>query len=182
MELVQKGQEANLENDALKQAIVEMSWNSAADFDLAVLIEKKSGGLDMCYFGSLGNLNGWPFMKLSGDAGIGDTVDSGGNKETMRIAKLDDDIAKAHIVVWDYGMVQKGKPARFSDSDVKVKLLDQNGSSHDVSLDTGDAGNVCILASIDNSSPIGAKLVNTSKAGTLKGLSNASTILEIVNS
>jgi tellurite resistance protein TerA len=50
-----------------------------------------------------------------------------------------------------------------------------------VILDTGDMGNVALIATIDNSSPIGAKLVNTSKAGTLKGLKKLQDLMEIIN-
>ena len=38
--------------------------------------------------GTLGNLNGFPFIQLSGDAGVG--AKGGDNEETLRIAKLDD--------------------------------------------------------------------------------------------
>jgi uncharacterized protein involved in tellurium resistance len=180
MDLVQKGQEAAVNPEKLQQAMVSMRWTTAADFDLAVLIEKKSGGdPTMCYFGDKGNLNAFPYMELSGDEGVGDT--GGDNEETMRITKIDPDIAKAHIVVWDYGKVTEGAPARFADSDCHVGIMDQDGNNHDVKLDCGDTGNVCVLATIDCTSPIGAKLVNTSKAGTIKGLKNANQILAIAN-
>ncbi|MCF8070695.1 MAG: hypothetical protein K9L30_19100, partial [Desulfobacterales bacterium] len=68
------------------------------------------------------------------------------------------------------------------DSDVSLKVMDDKGSSHNVVLDTGALGNVALLATIDNSSPVGAKLINSSKAGTLKGLKNLEQLLEIINS
>jgi len=60
--------------------------------------------------------------------------------------------------------------------------MDNKGASHNVLLDTGALGNVALLATIDNSSPIGAKLINSSKAGTLKGLKTLEDVMEIINS
>ena len=45
--------------------------------------------------GSLGSLNSFPFMELSGDEGVG--AIGGNNRETMTIAKLDD-IEELHIL------------------------------------------------------------------------------------
>jgi uncharacterized protein involved in tellurium resistance len=176
MELAQKGQEAQI--GGLKQFMVSLKWTTATDFDLAAAYEGKDGGKNMVYFGDLGNLNEFPFMQLSGDEGVGDTA--GDNEETMRVMQLDE-MKYVWILCWDYGAVQEGKPARFSGSDVSVSLMDDSGTNHSVSLDTGDTGNFCVVATIDNSSPMGAKLVNESKAGTLKGLSNLDQLMAIIN-
>jgi len=154
-----------------------MKWTTAADFDLAAAYEKKGGELGLVYFGELGNLNAFPFMQLSGDEGVGDT--GGENEETMRITKLDD-MNYVWILCWDYGKVKDGAPARFKDSDVSLSIMDDKGSTHNVNLDTGDMGNVALLATIDNSNPVGPKLVNSSKAGTLKGLKNLQQLIDII--
>lgn len=179
MDLVQKGGSATL--DSLKQLMVKMTWSTSQDFDLAALYETKDAKKGMVYFGSKGDLSSFPFMKLSGDAGIGDSVDSGGNEEIMRITKLDD-MKTVHIVVWDYGSIGSGSKARFAGSDVKVEVVDDKGNSNSVQLDAGETGNVVVLATIDNSSPIGAQLINTSKVGTLKGLSTDGPLWEVANS
>lgn len=176
MEIVQKG--ATAEIGGMKQFMVTLAWTTATDFDLAALYETKSGEQGLCYFGNMGDLNAMPYMKLSGDEGVGDT--GGDNKEEMRVTSLDD-MAKVHVICWDYGAVQAGTKARFSESDVKVSLMDDQGTNHNVKLDTGDMGNVSVVATIDNTSPMGAKLVNTSKIGTLKGLSNSDQLFAIVN-
>jgi len=175
MELVQKG--ASAEVGGFKQVLVSMKWTTAADFDLAALYETKSGQKDLVYFGKKGDMNAMPFMELSDDAGVGDA--RGDNEETMRIAKIDE-MAKIWLLAWDYGKVQDGQPARFSDSDVSLSLMDDTGKNYDVSLNTGELGNVAVLAEIDNTSPIGAKLVNSSKVGTLKGLKDLNQLIEIV--
>lgn len=177
MELKQKGAEANV--GGFKQLMISMKWTTAADFDLAAVYEGKDGKQSIVYFGELGNLNAFPFMQLSGDEGVGDK--GGDNEETMRIARLDD-MKYVWLLCWDYGKVKDGTPARFKDSDVSLSVMDDKGNSHNVNFDTGDMGNVALLATIDNSSPIGAKLINASKAGTLKGFKNVQQLMDIIQS
>ncbi len=177
MELKQKGQEAQL--GGIKQFMVTLKWTTAADFDLAAVYESKDGRTGLVYFGDKGDLNAFPFMQLSGDEGVGDT--GGDNQEDMRVTNIDD-MTFIWVLCWDYGAVTSGKPARFTGSDVSVSILDDKGTSHAVTLDTGDAGNVCVLATIDNSSPMGAKFVNTSKAGTLKEFKSLDQLVQIIKS
>jgi len=175
MELKQKGSSANV--GGFKQLMITMKWTTAADFDLAAAYETKDGKQGLVYFGELGNLNIFPFMQLSGDEGVGDT--GGDNEEIMRVTKLEE-MKYVWLLCWDYGKVQDGSPARFKESDVTLSVMDDGGSTHNITLDTGDLGNVALLATIDNSSPVGAKLINTSKAGTLKGLKTLQQLIEII--
>ena len=176
MELKQKGQEAQL--GGIKQFMVSLKWTTAADFDLAAAYESKSGQKGMVYFGELGNLNAFPFMQLSGDEGVGDS--GGDNEETMRVLNLDE-MKYIWILCWDYGSVQEGKAARFAGSDVRVELTDDKGTAHAVCLDTGDTGNVCLVATIDNAGALGAKFTNSSKAGTLKGLKSLDQLMAVIH-
>ncbi len=174
MELKQKGAEGYI---PLKQLMVSMKWTTAADFDLAVVYESKNSQQGIVYFGDLGNMNQFPFMQLSGDQGIGDK--GGDNEETLRITRLDD-MKYVWIFCWDYGKVQEGSAARFGDSDITLTITDDTGQMISVKVDTGDFGNVCCIATIDNTSAIGAKLINSSKAATLKGLKQLEQLLEVV--
>ena len=174
MELKQKGAAANV--GSFKQLLVSMKWTTAADFDLAAVYEAKDGRKGLVYFGDLGDLNSFPYMQLSGDEGVGDS--GGDNEETMRITQLDE-MAKVWLFCWDYGQVQSGAPARFADSDVKLSVMDDSGNTHNVTLETGAMGNVACIATIENGA-IGAKLINTSSAGTLKGLNNLQQLLDII--
>lgn len=176
MELVQKGASASLET--VKQLMVTMKWTTAVDFDLAVLWKTKDGRKGMVYFGDMGNLNAHPFMKLDKDAGVGDT--GGDNQETMKITDLET-MAEVHLLCWDYGAVQGGKPARFSDSDLKITVMSESGEKNEVTAQAGDNGNVCVLVKIDNSSPMGATIINESKAGLLKGLTNDEPLWKIAD-
>ncbi|HAO20948.1 MAG: hypothetical protein BWK80_43505 [Desulfobacteraceae bacterium IS3] len=177
MELKQKGEEANV--GGFKQLMIAMKWTTAADFDLAAAYEGKDGKIGLVYFGELGDLNKFPFMQLSGDEGVGDK--GGQNEETMRLAKLDE-LKNVWLICWDYGKVKDGSAARFKDSDVNLSIIDDKGTTYSVKLDTGDMGNVAVIATIDNSSAIGAKLINTSKAGTLKGLKTLDDLMAIIRS
>ena len=176
MQLQQKGEEANV--GSFKQLMVAMKWTTATDFDLAAAYEDKTGKQGLVYFGSLGDLNEFPFIQLSKDEGVGDQ--GGENEEIMRITNLDD-MKFVWLLCWDYGQIKTGGAARFKDSDVSLTVMDDKGTGHEVKLDTGDMGNVALIATIDNASPIGAKLVNESKAGTLKGLDNLGELMEIIN-
>lgn len=179
MDLNTKGSSAMLEG-GFKQLVCDMTWSTAADFDLAALIEKKDGTQDMCYFGKLGDLNAFPHMKLSGDAGVGDSVDGEGNKETLVIAKMADEVEAVHLVCWDYGMVQSGNAARFKDGNLHVKIRDDKNVEHDVTYDSGEMGNVAVIATISRGIGDTLNLTNSAACGTLKGLQNAKQILDIV--
>jgi len=177
MDLKQKGDSAAI--GTFKQLLVKMSWTTAADFDLAAMYLEKGkaqGQEGLVYFGDLGNLNALPFMQLSGDEGVGDA--GGDNEEEMRIARFDD-MAYVWILCWDYTKVQVGQPARFKGSDVKLTVADDQGNTHNMVLDTGDLGNVALMATIDNTGPV-PKLTNTSKAGTLKGLTSTNQLMAII--
>ena len=177
MELKKKGQEANL--GGIKQCMMVLKWTTAADFDLAAAYRTKDGREGMVYFGEKGNLNDFPYMEAGEDEGVGDT--GGDNQEELRIASFDT-MDYIWLLCWDYSAIEKGTPARFSDSDVSVTLMDDKGTTHAVTLDTGDLGNLTLVTTIDNTSPMGAKLINSSKAGTLKGLNNLNQVMEIINS
>jgi tellurite resistance protein TerA len=179
MELATKGASANL--GGIKQFMVSLKWTTQTDFDLAVFYRAKDSSTGLVYFGGhsntngrgntpkpqLGNLNDFPFMELSGDEGVGDSGDD--NSEEMRVMSLDE-MGEVYIVCWDYGAVTSGSPARFAGSDVTVSLMDDTGTNHNITLDAGAIGNTAIVAKIDNTSPMGAQFINTSNAGTLKGL------------
>ena len=163
-----KGATSNL--PSIKQLLCTLSWTSAIDFDLAALYEGKDGTRGMVYYAKKGSLNAFPYMQLSGDEGVGDT--GGKNEETMRIVDLKD-LKKVHLVAWDYNRIQSGAAARFADSDAKIEVLDDNSEMHRCNLAADGEGNVVVIATIDNSSPIGAKLINQSKTGKIVGIGDA---------
>jgi tellurite resistance protein TerA len=177
MDLDTKKQSAAL--DSITGLLVKLTWNTAADFDLAALYKTKAGTDGLVFFNNKGDLNVAPFIKLDKDAGVGDKVATGGNCENLKITKLDD-VCEVHIIAWDFGAITKGTPARFAGSDVCIELTDSTGATHKAKLDTGDVGNVAVVATIKNGA-IGGELINTSKIGLLKQFSKTEQLWEIVS-
>lgn len=175
MNLTQKG--ATAEVGRFEELEVNMHWTTAADFDLAVVYETTKGTPGLVYFGDRGKLNEFPYIGLSGDQGVNDQA--GDKQESLSITKLDG-MKKLWILVWDYGQVQKGNAARFTDSDIQLHLQDDNGKTYQVALNTGGTGNVAVIATIDNTDPLGPRLINTSKTGTLNGLKKLQQLLDII--
>ena len=174
MELKLKGEAAQLEQ--FKQLTISMKWTTAADFDLAAVYQTKTGKHGIVYFGDLGNLNAFPYISLNKDEGVGDQ--GGNNEEIMHISRLSD-LDYVWILCWDYNMVQRGKSARFKDSDVNLTMTNEMGTRIAVTVDTGDFGNVCCLATLDNTGET-SKLINASKAGTLKELKTLEQLINLV--
>jgi uncharacterized protein involved in tellurium resistance len=175
MELKQKGEESSI--DVSKPLTVKMKWTTAADFDLAAAYETKEGKQGLVYFGDKGQLNQFPYMALSGDEGVGDK--GGDNQENMRIERLDE-MNFVWIFCWDYGRIQTGEAARFKDSDVRLTLTDDTAHRIHVNINTGESGNVCCIATIDNSEVGETKLINYSETGTLTGLKTLEQLIGIV--
>jgi tellurite resistance protein TerA len=174
MRLKQKGEETSI---SLKNLTVKMTWTAAADFDLAALYKTKNDVAGLIYFGDLGDLKNFPFMALNKDEGVGDSA--GNKEEVLTIAKLDE-MKFVWLLCWDYNRVKIGEMARFADSDVVLSFTDQSGQSNLVNIDTQESGNVCCLAVIDNSSSIGAMLINASRPATLQGLKTLEQLLALV--
>lgn len=174
MRLKQKGEETSI---SLKNLTVTMNWTTEADFDLAALYKTKNDVAGLVYFGDLGDLKSFPFMALDKDEGVGDSA--GSKREVLTIAKLDE-MKFVWLLCWDYNRVKNGEKARFADSDVVLTFTDQSGQSNLVNLDSQESGNVCCLAVIDNSSSIGAMLINASRPATLHGLKTLEQLLELV--
>jgi len=136
--------------DVLNNAEVKMVWNTAQDFDLGVAYIAKDGRTGFVYFGNKGSLNVFPHIMLDHDAGIGDTVDSGGNSETLTIGNITDH-QKLYILCWDYGAIGKGQSARFKEADEILTIKTNSGIEYEMPLDDFSDGNVVALAEIDNS-------------------------------
>lgn len=171
MKLAQKGQSAPLPQ--LTGLTATLSWSIAADFDIAALYRKNDGTEGLIYFGE----EVADGMAKSEDKGVGDQ--GGANAEVLFINDLSGK-SEIHLICWDYGMVQKGARARFSDSDVQLEVVDNAGTQHQVTLAAGPLGNVCVVATIKVGEH-GGELINASKAGTLKGLTDTQQLWDIAN-
>lgn len=158
VELKEKGSVANL--PTVKQLLVSLTWTSEVDLDLMAFYTKKDGTHGGVFSenlgGSHGDLNGFPFMRLSGDEGVGAT--GGDNEENMQIVNLDE-IDKLYVVALNYTDAKaKNADASFSAYNGKVSVINDKGEAFEVPLASTDKGTVALIATIDNSSPIGATL------------------------
>lgn len=161
MELKQKGASAIIGN--FKQLKVSLIWTSPVDLDLMAFYKTKDGRVGGVYSdnyagGSLGDLNRFPFVQLSGDAGVGAT--GGDNREEMRIVKLDD-LEELHIVAVNFTEASSGSSKVFADYDARVEVATDRGDSHTVALDSGQSGSVAVLCKF-TSGFMGTSLVNDS--------------------
>ena len=157
--LKKKGEEAYV---SVKQLMVTLKWTADVDLDLMAFYTAKDGRTGGVFSdnypgGSMGSLNEFPFIQLSGDAGVG--AQGGDNEEVLRITKLDD-ISELYICTLNYTDASSGKNTSFSTYDGGVVVIDDKGESIAVPLDSTEQGQVAVIAKIDNSSPMGAKLIN----------------------
>ena len=161
MQLKQKG--ANAQIGAFKQLKVSLIWTSAVDLDLMAFYKTKDGRTGGVYSdgyagGSLGDLNAFPFIQLSGDEGVGAT--GGDNREELRITKLDD-FEELYICALNFTESSSQNPRVFAEYDAKVEVVTDKGESHTVNLDSSKRGCVAVLCKF-TSSFMGAQLVNDS--------------------
>jgi uncharacterized protein involved in tellurium resistance len=160
--LKEKGQDAFV---PVKQLMVTLKWTKGVDLDLMAFYKAKDGregGVfsDQYPGGNRGELNDFPFIQLDQDAGVGAT--GGDNEETLRIVKMDD-LAEVYICALNYTDAAAGKQVSFAEYDGHVEVMDDKGESFAVPLDSTDTGHAAVVAKIDNSNPIGAKLINENR-------------------
>jgi len=157
--LAEKGDDAYV---SVKELMVTLKWTADVDLDLMAFYTTKdgqTGGVfsDSYPGGTLGSLNSFPFIQLSGDMGVGAT--GGDNEEVLRITKLDD-IAELYIVALNYTDASQNKEVSFNAYDGSVVVTDDKGETIEIPLNSTDRGHVAVIAKIDNTSPMGAKLIN----------------------
>ena len=145
MELKQKGQSADI--GSFKQIKVALIWTSAVDLDLMAFYKTKDGRTGGVYSdnysgGSLGDLNAFPFIELSGDEGVG--AAGGSKREEMRISKLDD-FEALYICALNFTDATAGANRTFADYDARVEVVTDRGEQHVVALDSTNPGQVAVI-------------------------------------
>lgn len=161
MELKQKGNSAQI--GSFKQLKVSLVWTSSVDLDLMAFYKTKSGQIGGVYSdnysgGSLGDLNAFPFMQLSGDEGVGAV--GGDNREELQILNLDT-IEELYICAINFTEASTNSEKVFSDYDARVEVMTDNGETHIVSLDSHTQGTVAVLCKL-TAGFMGVELVNDS--------------------
>jgi len=148
---------------AVKQLLVKLGWTSAVDLDLMAFWETKAGEKGGVFTAeisgdikTLGSLDQFPFMQLSGDAGVG-KEEEGEEEEELRITKLDD-IQKLYLVALNYDAAkEKDLNASFADYNGHIRIVDDEGNNFDIPLESQEKGTVALVATIENTAT-GAKL------------------------
>jgi tellurite resistance protein TerA len=166
--LKQKGEVAYI---PVKDLVATLSWTAAVDLDLHAFYRAKDsvkpqkgflgiGGVKprqegQVYYMSKGNLNKFPWISLDQDSGVGDV--GGTNEENLRIAKLDE---LDHIII--VANIFNKPNANFASYDGRVTLR-ASGQEFEVPLTATTGGSWCVIAHIDNTDAMGAKLTNINK-------------------
>lgn len=164
--LDKKGEQAFI---SIKQLMVKLTWSAGVDLDLMAFYEAKdgrTGGIisDNYPGGNLGDLNNFPYIQLSGDEGVGAT--GGENQEVLRISRLDD-LAYVYICTLNYTDAINKQGSSFSQYDGGVIVMDEKGETIAIPLNSQEKGHIAVIAKIDNTSMIGAKLINENKIMSL---------------
>jgi tellurite resistance protein TerA len=162
-----KGEEAYI---SVKQLMVSLKWTARVDLDLMAFYRTKDDRVGGIYSenysgGSFGNLNAFPFIQLSGDAGVG--AAGGENEEVIRITKLDD-MKEIYICALNFTDALQQKKAIFSNYDAVVTVIDDKGEAVEVPLRSRDDGAVALIARIDNTGFMGPRLINENRVMELK--------------
>lgn len=170
--LNKKGEEAYV---SVKQLIVTLKWTAEVDLDLMAFYQTKDGkegGVfsDNYPGGDLGSLNQFPYIQLSGDEGVGAT--GGDNQEVLRVSRLDD-LATLYVCTINYTDASQKKDSSFSEYDGGITVMDEKGESIGVPLDSPTPGQVAVIAKIDNSGAMGAKLINENRIIDLETFVNS---------
>jgi uncharacterized protein involved in tellurium resistance len=148
MELKQKGSKADI--GAFKRLDVSLIWTAPVDLDLMAFYRTKDGGVGGVYSenysgGSLGSMAEFPFVQLSGDAGVGGR--GGQNQEDLSIAKLDD-FEALYICALNFTDASSGANKAFADYDARVRVTTDKGEAHTVALDSSQPGSVAVICKL----------------------------------
>jgi uncharacterized protein involved in tellurium resistance len=172
MVALKKGSSAPIK-DGWNQLLVDLDWgDNPRDLDLAAVFIKEDGSQRLIFFNDKGDKDANPMAVLSADAGVGGTVDDGGNRETMKILNLQD-VKEVLILGWDWDRLTEGSPADFKATPFHLTVKDDSGASHDCTMTAGDLANVSLIGKIKNSA-IGAEFVNEDRGTMLKGIPDKS--------
>ncbi len=175
--LKEKGEEGfiyvNLSKEGLLSSgrlMINLNWTAKVDMDLMAFYrtnDGQAGGVfsDRYPGGSLGSIEHFPYIELSGDEGIGISTDE--NDEVIHIARLDH-LSELYIVTLNYTDAVEQKLTPFKEYDGTAILLNDRGESAEIRLDSEERGHIAVVCKIDNAGTMGAKLINMSEVMTLE--------------
>lgn len=150
---------------------VTLSWRSAVDLDLVAFYRRIDGSVGGVFStnyigGSMGSLNSFPFMRLSGDALESDGVEA--SVEELKIAQLNE-IDQLYILALNQTDARDQRASSFSEYDISVQVKTSRGEVFEVPLRDDTRGAVALICRIDNSNQIvGPQLINECRVMSLE--------------
>jgi tellurite resistance protein TerA len=170
--LKEKGDAAVLPS-SFREMLVTMKWTKAVDLDLMAFYKKKDGTVGSVFTnllgGSLGDLNSFPFIKSSGDAGVG--ARAGQNQEVITFSKVDPTIAEIYIVALNFTAAKDNRSEAFKSYDGALEVkTDSSTDSFGMLLDSPETGVAALIAKIDNTGIAGPKLIKENRILSLQQL------------
>jgi tellurite resistance protein TerA len=134
--------------DGFSSVRVSLAWTAGVDLDLHAFYRTKAGEEGHISFANKGQAGRPPFIRLSGDEGVGNTA--GDNEERLVIERLDhlDTVLIATHIFRFFGFLHKGD--NFAKYDGRVTVRPGEQSSVEVPLTSSDPGRWCVIAKIDN--------------------------------
>jgi tellurite resistance protein TerA len=159
----------------VKQAMLTLSWTKAVDLDLMAFGKKKDGSTFGVFTEMLskdpktqGDLNAFPFMQLSKDAGVG--AKGGANEETIKLYQLDSSIDEVHFVCLNYTDASQNKSASFANYDATINMINDKGENLiQGQLNDATQGVAAHLCTIKNGAICGS-FINQNKVMSLQEL------------
>lgn len=168
--LREKGEVAAL--PTVRQLVVTLKWSSSVDLDLMAFYESADGTVGGIYTsllgGPQGDLNKFPWIALDKDSGV--SLDTSSKQEVLKIFKLDG-VKKIYLVALNYTDAKANNlVASFSNYNGLIEVVDESGKAFEVPLKDQSAGVAALIATIDNSSPIGATIKREDRVMSLQEL------------
>ncbi|MFH1404555.1 MAG: hypothetical protein ABIH21_00460 [Patescibacteria group bacterium] len=160
-----------------KKILLKLLWGTEVDLDLMVFVECKDGSVIGRYTNllpprskeTLGDLAVFPFIKHSGDEGVGGNVKDGGNVETVLVGKLDDNVKTITVVALNFDAAKDGTPVPFAPYGAKVEVANEEGDGFTIDLNNTAPGVAAVIAKIVNQGDMGAEIQNCSELYDLDG-------------
>lgn len=161
-----KGEQAAI---AIHKLQVILQWHAPVDLDLMAFYRAKDGRVGGVFSnnypgGTLGNLNAFPFIQLSADAGVDQQDEE--HQEELTIERLSD-LAELYICTLNYTDAAENRSTAFANYDGGVTVTDDVGHSITVPLNAKQKGHVAVIAKIIQDAAGKAVLKNENSILTL---------------
>ena len=155
----------------VNELTVTLSWHAQVDLDLMAFYKTRSGEIGGVYSsmyaeGGQGGLDSFPYMQLSGDAGVGAAGGDEEKQETLQIKTLDE-IAELYLVAMNFTDASQNRQSEFASFDGRVTVRNEEGKEITVVLASKKQGPVAVFARIEHTNQlIGPVLHNESQVMT----------------